>query len=131
MERLATMQNLTLGQAAKLTGKSKSTISRAIKTGRLSASKEGGTFKIAVSELTRVFDATVAQPDQKNDTQPHPNTASAPEVEIRMLREMLERERETVDDLRGRLTRAETLLTDQREKTAEPPKRGFWARLVR
>jgi len=118
------MEHLTLGQAAKLTGKSKSTISRAIKTGRLSASRDGGTFRIAVSELTRVFDATVAQPDQQNDTQPHPNTASAPEVEIRMLREMLERERETVDDLRTRLTRAESLLTDQR---SEPARKSWWS----
>jgi ribosomal protein S9 len=40
-----------------------------------------------------------------------------------MLREMLERERETVQDLRERLTRAELLLTDQRTK----PRKSFWS----
>jgi hypothetical protein len=39
-----------------------------------------------------------------------------------MLREQLERERETVDDLRTRLTRAENLLPDQRPVS----RRWFW-----
>jgi len=47
---------LTLGQAAKHTGLSKSTISRAISTGKLSVfSKNSGGYSIDPSELFRVF----------------------------------------------------------------------------
>lgn len=109
----------SIGQAAKETGKSKSTISRAIKTGRLSANKSGDKYEIDASELFRVFDATGAQPVPQNDRQPHsapPTQPASSDTEARMLREMLERERETVQDLRERLTRAELLLTDQRTK---------------
>lgn len=50
------MPQLTLSQAAKLTGKSKSTMNRAIKCGRLSASRnDDGTFSIDPSELLRAF----------------------------------------------------------------------------
>jgi excisionase family DNA binding protein len=114
----------SIGQAAKETGKSKSTISRAIKSGRLSAHKNGDTFEINAAELFRVFDATDAQPNPGNDTQPNAATPAQPnhgEMEVRLLREMLERERDTVADLRERLTRAELLLTDQR-----PERRRWW-----
>lgn len=46
----------TLGEASKATGKSKATISKAIKSGRISASKdETGVFRIDPSELHRVY----------------------------------------------------------------------------
>lgn len=49
----------TLGEAAKATGKSKSAISKAIKSGRISASKDDtGTFRIDPSELHRVYPPT-------------------------------------------------------------------------
>lgn len=105
----------SIGQAAIETGKPKSTISRAIKTGRLSATKNGNRYDIDAAELFRVFPQNVAQPQELNDTQPSKST-NATDTEVRMLREMLDRERETVDDLRTRLTRAELLLTDQRSK---------------
>ena len=121
------MKRFTIGEAARLTGKSKSTISRAVKSGRISATRDGNRVLIDPSELARVFDATVAQPLQSNDPQPPEEPHHAPAVEalnteIRMLREMLDRERETVDDLRQRLTRTETLIEDQREK----PTRRRW-----
>jgi len=53
----------TLGEAAKATGKSKATISKAIKSGRISAEKgEAGAYKIDPSELHRVY------PINTNDT---------------------------------------------------------------
>lgn len=110
----------SIGQAATETGKPKSTISRAIKTGRLSATKNGNRYDIDAAELFRVFPPNVAQPHEPNNTQPVKST-SATDTEIRMLREMLDRERESVDDLRNRLTRAELLLTDQRPKS-----RSWW-----
>jgi hypothetical protein len=49
----------TLGEAAKATGKSKATISKAIKNGRVSASKgENGVYRIDPSELHRVYPPT-------------------------------------------------------------------------
>lgn len=58
----------TLGEAAKATGKSKSTLSKAIKTGKFSASKGlDGSFHIDPSELHRVY------PPVSNETG---NTAS-------------------------------------------------------
>lgn len=50
------MPELTLSQAAKLIGKSKSTLNRAIKSGRLSAIRnDDGTFSINPAELLRAF----------------------------------------------------------------------------
>jgi excisionase family DNA binding protein len=50
---------LTLGQAAKVCGKSKPTISKAIKSGRISATKDDlGRYQIEQSELERVYPAT-------------------------------------------------------------------------
>jgi hypothetical protein len=46
----------TLGQAARACGRSKMTVARAIKAGRLSASRtENGTFAIDPAELSRVY----------------------------------------------------------------------------
>lgn len=46
----------TLGEAAKATGKSKPTISRAIKSGKISAQKqEDGSYIIQPAELHRIF----------------------------------------------------------------------------
>lgn len=56
------MPELTLSQAAKLAGKSKSTLNRAVKSGRLSASRNAdGTFSIDPSELLRVFPSDAVQ----------------------------------------------------------------------
>lgn len=46
----------TLGEAAKATGKNKSTINRAIKAGRISAERQDdGSYRIDPAELHRVF----------------------------------------------------------------------------
>ena len=51
------MAVLSLSQASKLTGKSKSTINRAIKTGKLSAARhEDGSYSIDPAELSRALD---------------------------------------------------------------------------
>ena len=56
----------TLGEAARATGKSKATISKAIKSGRISAQKdEIGTFHIDPSELHRVYPPTVSSEQEE------------------------------------------------------------------
>lgn len=50
------MAELTLAQAATLVGKSKSTLTRAIKSGRMSAARKAdGTFALDPAEVLRVF----------------------------------------------------------------------------
>ena len=50
------MKTLTLGEASKLTGKSKPTISKACKDGRINHSiNPDGSYKINVSEIKRVY----------------------------------------------------------------------------
>lgn len=141
---METGENITLNEAAKLSGRAKSTISKALKSGKLSyVSKdpETGAYEIQVSELMRVFPPKqeTGNRDQKETPEKtHGNSALA--VEVKMLREQIEasglerdRERdqltETIEDLRKRLDASEqrvtALLADQRE-----PEKGrgfrFW-----
>lgn len=54
---------LTLGQAARLTNTSKTTLTRAIKAGRLSATRrDDGGYEIDPAELARVFTVTPETP---------------------------------------------------------------------
>ncbi len=95
---------LTLGQAAKKTGKSKATISKYIRSGKLSyVSKDSTGYKLDPAEVFRVF--APVNVDAERSLTPIVNTAQALEVEL--LREMLERERQIVDYLRNKLDQAE------------------------
>src|SRR3954470_14656037 len=50
------MAAVTLGEAARLTRLNKSTVSRAVKSGRLSATRrDDGSFLVDIAELERVF----------------------------------------------------------------------------
>lgn len=110
---------LSLSQAAKLAGKSKSTINRAIKAGRLSATRhEGGSYSIDPSELNRVFPAPVPRNPEWIKAQPDEEPAATlrfrlevAERDAQREREERDREREqaeaTIKDLRDRLDRAE------------------------
>ena len=106
----------TIGEAAKATGKSKATISKAIKNGNLSANRLGKTttspFEIDAAELFRVFPKTSPKNTQENAQETSKNIYenSALQTEVKMLREMLEREREIADDLRRQLDKTTSLL---------------------
>jgi len=94
----------TLGAAAKATGKSKTTIQRAIAKGTISAHKEkNGRYSIDPSELHRVFPMlstdTVAQPSQVDTSRPPVETPL--QVKIDALEAMLEREREALTEMRS------------------------------
>ena len=126
------MTQLTLGQAAKEVGKSKSTINRAIKNGRLSAQRlDDGSYRIDPAELFRVWPATGAQPfDMEPQTEPQATPAEILQVKVDMLEAQLLREQETVGDLRSRLDRAEDrMLQLTHRDTPEEPKAGLWRRL--
>lgn len=122
----------TLGEAARATGKSKATISKAIKSGRISAHKdETGTFHIAPSELHRVYPPTVSTEHKETPE----NTVDKSDIEgtIRELRARLEAAQERLSDKEAVIVdlredrdrwrqQASALITDQRG-------RGFWRKL--
>ena len=137
--------NYTLSQAAKVTGKSKSSISRAIDTGRLSANRNGNLFVIDAAELHRVFPLKVdtdgvplngSKNVPCNDLDDHGtgNNSSILEREIEMLRERLGDKETQVIDLRGERDRLLKVieeqagsfrqLTDQRPQQ-QPERKGF------
>ena len=147
----------TLGQAAKETGVSKPTLSRAVKRGDLTAEGGGGKpYRIDPSELGRWLTGYRERNPEVPARATHgetPETHSVNkdlEAEVDALREQIAREgterlRERaqleahIADLRGRVDRAErkedqlmAQLTDQREAKSEPvkssEKRGFFAR---
>lgn len=112
------MATFSLTQAARQVGKSKPTISKAIKTGRLSANKVGNGYEIDAAELFRVYPKAPETFDGGKPTDD--NRVALLELEAKMLRQQLEREQETVTDLRARLDKAAALITDAR------PRKRFW-----
>lgn len=101
----------TLGQAATATGKSKSTIQRAIESGKISGSKDNnGHYALDPSELHRVYppvaSATVAQPAPSNDTQPqnateeHPRNSEILEEKIKNRDEKIAFYENQIDELK-------------------------------
>lgn len=106
----------TLGTAAKATGKAKSTILRAIKSGTISATRGyDGSYEIDPAELHRVFPATHAQNNERNDTQPNTQQDETLRSRLEILQSERQRERDqmqaTIDDLRTRLDRSDERIT--------------------
>jgi hypothetical protein len=117
----------SLGTAAIATGKSKTTIHRAIKSGKLSAFKnDDGTFEIDPAELHRVFDPVTngVAGNTAMEQSVTPDAVALIAQENAFLKLQLEREREFNRDLqlmlkteneeRRKLT---ALLTHQKDQT--------------
>lgn len=136
------MATIGLSEAARLTGVARSTLYRAIKTGRLSASiGPGGAVRIDPAELERVFpvrtgrdSSETSRDTTRNVARPAELAARVAELEAR-LEERDERLRDalaTIEDLRRRLDSADEerrqalaqvrQLTDQRQ----PARRAWW-----
>lgn len=118
----------TLGTAAKATGKAKSTILRAIKSGTISASKShDGSYEIEPSELHRVFPPNSTQPETSNAAQPYEEHTATLQLRLEILEAERQRERNqmqtTIDDLRTRLDRSEDRIT---ALLASPAKTKRW-----
>ncbi len=140
---------LSLGAAAKMTGLNKTTLSRHIKAGRLSAQRvDGGGYLIDASELARVYelrlDATGTRPEARSEARPGgdpletpPATTDALVVELRA---QLAQSQATVEDLRARLDASETRLdrllvslpspATVTPAPSAPPRPSFLARLL-
>ncbi|MFG6528269.1 hypothetical protein [Sulfitobacter sp. M23508] len=93
-----------------------------------------GEWSIDPSELRRVFPWNkVVHEHKSTDVQDEytPRVEDVMTIKVAMLEEQLQRERETVDDLRKRLDRAEdrmTALTDQRQNS---PSRSWLGKLLK
>jgi len=145
------MTTLTLGQAAKLAGVGKTTLTRAIKSGRLSAERrEDGSYRIDPAELSRAYEIRIETPVTGSVTGDvvHRATAgrdtgetaemaarqAALDAEIAGLREIVRRLDDQARDLRDErdawrvqaenASLAVMLLTDQSSR------RSWWKRLV-
>jgi hypothetical protein len=146
--------HLTTSQAANLTGKNRSTIWRACKRGKLSASKtDAGDFLIDPAELERAFGSLQPRTTMQGGASHRGASTPATELlqqELAHTRELLERERALFDrDRRAwddersflrRLVEQHTeqlrLVTHERadpapEEQMEKPKAGVWRRLFR
>ena len=136
----------TLGAAAKASGRSKATISKAIKSGRLSALKdETGVYRIELAELNRVYplivdgnrDRTPRTPEETPDERP---TIRELQARLEAAQERLADRETLIADLREDRDRwrqqATALLANQRAAPSpnQPPvqrPKGFWKRLFR
>jgi hypothetical protein len=149
-----TMAKLSLNKAAKKAGIAKSTLLESLKTNdlnkRVSAEKNNrGHWEIDESELERVFSKTGHREPIENQTSSRKNHSetNALQVEVKMLREQIERidsvsarERDQMTDqianLRDQIERqsadhrqALAVITDQRPTTVEPSPRRFFGLL--
>ncbi len=126
---------LTLGQAAKLAGTSKTTLTRAIRAGRLSATRrDDGGYAIDPAELCRVYTVTPTTPETGAATGRVVHQATpagdptvtarlaALDAEVRGLRDLLTEVRQSRDSWQQQAERATLALTDQRPT--------FWRRLT-
>jgi hypothetical protein len=133
----------SLSEAAKASGKSKATIHRAIKSGRISAARDDatGSWIIDPAELHRVFTPVPADQVQTGHMRRGETADETATLRLRLTELQQERERERNDkenviaDLRQRLDASEeerrkvqaqltALLTDQRQ----PKRRRWWWR---
>jgi len=117
---------LTLNQAAKACGRSKSTLLNAINSGRMSAPKDDrGRYAIDPAELHRAF--PFQAPDRSVDrfSEPQPTTIEnhqttlsnrGLEREVELLREMLAKAEANADHWRTLAERQQALLEDKRAK---------------
>lgn len=117
---------LTLNQAAKTCGRSKSTLLNAINSGRMSAPKDDrGRYAIDPAELHRAF--SFQAPDRSADRFPEPQpttrenhqttlTDQGLKREVELLREMLGKAEANADHWRALAERQQALLEDKRPK---------------
>ena len=119
---------LSASQAAKRVGKSVPTITRAIKSNKLTANKlKGGGYEIEASELFRVWPAISIGSDETppilgSET---PSETSALQREVELLREMLDETKADRDEWKEQAKRVTLMIEDH---SAKP--KGLWARLT-
>jgi excisionase family DNA binding protein len=130
----------SLRTAAQHTGTSKSTILRAIKSGRLSAARlDDGGYEIDGAELERVYPTQQAQRSTEramdhsatgDDTPRTADATAALAAEISGLREILRRADATADELRNDRDRWRSMAESQQRLIADQRPRSWWQRVT-
>ena len=121
----------TAGQAARATGVSTATITRALKSGRISGKKdESGSWAIDPAELHRVFPAVSGKGPESRFMKDHATPEetggiSAMEREVRILRAALDDAREDRDRWRDMAERL-SLAGPQGPTSPGPSRRSWW-----
>lgn len=105
------MAKVGVTRATELTGKSKSTIQRAMKSGKVSYDVENGTKLIDVSELERVYGIVSTSDTQEKSLEPsyetelqkakHALEIDRLELKIKMLEDLLDNANMQIDDLKS------------------------------
>ena len=127
---------LSLGQAAKQVGKTKTTLTKAIQSGRLSASRnDQGHYCIDPAELFRVYPVNPSRPQPGRPVnsqlvdqgwrQETPSNSSTLHTEIELLRQQIEHLKQSLthrDDLVADLRRERDKLLNVVEEQAETVK---------
>ena len=137
MEQTGTPVKYTLGKAALATGKSKTTLHRAITSGKISASRnESGEYEIDPAELMRVYKIVTPDPQKHSEMEQSVTVDETPvlRAEIEGLKQQLALLKDERDDLRRRLDEDSTerrrltlLLTEA--PSMHTPKLSLWKRL--
>lgn len=143
MTGVLTMAAIGLSEAARLTGKPRSTIHRAMKDGRLSFTVgPGGARLIDPAELERVYPIRPPRNNATDAPAVPSNTSQQPSIVAQLeaerakaagLEALVAAHESTIDDLRKRLDRAEeerrqaqALLTDQRAQHRPQQSQRWW-----
>lgn len=115
------MPSYSLSQAARKIGKSKPTLLKAIKNGRLKAVKGNREWRIELDDLLAVWpqhqEATGRIGD--NPTGSDATKIAVLEEKVNGLRELLERERETVSEIKASNADLQGANAELRERNAE------------
>ena len=134
----------TLGQAALAVGKSKGALSKAIKTGRISATKQdNGSYSIEPSELYRVYKPAASPTEDNSEPTPQNERLETHRLtaeklnDIQLLQAKLDLANERIEELKNnRDERIEELKNDRdawkqqaNSLLAAPDKRGLLQRI--
>jgi len=126
----------TIGQAAKETGKAKSTIKKSIDNGELSVlEKTARGFKIDASELFRVFprknlDRSGNSKIEQVETTEKRIETSVLQAKLELAEERYQDAQKIMEDLRSDRDAWKHQATALIEDRSEKPPKGFWARLM-
>lgn len=140
MQQLATPMKYTLKQAADASGKDKSTIQRAIKSGRISANiNDLGNYEIDPSELHRVFEPVAAQHSKSiAEQQLATDLQQLQQAEIESLKAQLALQTNFINTLERLLDESNSerrnlmqLLTYEKEKPSQSDGKELWKKVFK
>ena len=124
----------TLGEAAIACGKSKSTVSKAIKSGKISAEKnDHGTFEIEASELHRVYPPAPIEQNTIETVEYEQNATPKNISNIEVLQAKLDMANERIEELKQDKDKLEIDKEQWRQQATNlltaPDRRGLLQRI--